>query len=175
MESPRTLLMRWLNSLRNYVRIKRQKKETPKSEGYELKPHDLVSRFFYSSRAFSKQHNCAKPGAFSPEPHPKLSVVHSTSLGNEGIWKCARQTLGTQRGRDRIYGRADLSVSSLIANKLKAIRDDNPFERHTSVIGWPQNDDPNQRKTDIKAICLELSQNPDTRVFILDPPIQNNP
>lgn len=169
------LLMRLLNSLRNFLRINWGMKEAHTSEGYELKPHDLVSRFIYSSGAIRKQHSTAKPSAFNPEPHPKLSVLHSTALSDEEIWKFARQTLGTQRGRDKIYGRADLFVASLIANRLKAIRDEDPFERHTSVVGWPQNNDPNQRKADIKAICLELSQDPNTRVFIHEPPIQNNP
>jgi hypothetical protein len=171
MESLQTLLMRWLNSLRNYLRINRGKGQVTKSEGYALSPNDMVSRFIYSSSAFSKQHSRVKPGAFNPEPHPKLSVLHSTGLCDKEVWKCGQQTLGTQRGRTKIHCRADLAVEKFIAKKLQAIRDDDPFERHTSVVGWPRNADPDQQKAEIKAICLELSQDPEIRVVLPVAPI----
>lgn len=165
--------MRWLNSLRNYLRIKGRQKSVSTSEGYELGPRDLVSRFIYSSKTLIKSQGRVRPSAFSPEPHPKLSVLHSSGLEDHEVWKCGQRTLGTKRGRDKIYGRADITVGKLIAQELKAIRDDDPFERHTSVVGWPQSDDADRRKADIKAICLELSQDADTKVFILDQPLQN--
>lgn len=166
--------MRWLSLLAARFKTDSGRQFGEANSVGELNANELVSRFVYSSRAFSRQHNRVHPGAFSPEPHPKLSVLHSSGLEEAEIWQSARQTLGAQRGRDKIYGRADLSVRKLIAQKLKAIRDNDPFERHTSVVGWPQNDDPDQRKADIKAICLELSQDADTNVFILDQPIQNS-
>ncbi|HUY81495.1 MAG TPA: hypothetical protein VMU92_07210 [Acidobacteriaceae bacterium] len=163
--------MRWLSSLRNFLRVNGEKTEAQKSEGYELEPHDLVSRFIYSSRAFSAQHGFAKPGAFNPEPYSKLSVFHSTGLSDKEIWGNGRKTLSAQRGRDKIYCRADLSVAIFISHLLKVIRDDDPFERHTSVVGWPNNANPDQRKADVKAICLELSQDPEVKLVIPQKPI----
>lgn len=175
MEFLQTLLMRWLNSLRSYLRIKGRARPGATSGGYELRACELVSRFIYSRSAFSKENNRIRLGAFIPPPDSKLSVLHSSGLQEQEIWESARQTLRTQIGREKVYGRADLVVRELIDRKLKAIRDDDPFERHTSVVGWPQNADPDQRKADIKALCLELSQDTDTRVLILDSPIQNTP
>lgn len=98
-------------------------------------------------------------------------MVHSTDLTENDIWRISKLTLGTQRGREKVYGRADLRVEKLIAQKLKAMRDDRPFERHTSVIGWPKDTDPNQQKADIKAICLELSHDPEVKLVLPQSPI----
>jgi len=60
---------------------------------------------------------------------------------------------------------------ALVEQKLHAVRDDDPFERHTSVLGWPALADPNEMKQIRKAICLELSQNPDIEVDIPPSPL----
>ena len=80
----------------------------------------------------------------------------------------AIHTIGDQPGRGTVHARADVIVEALIQKKLRAIRDDNPFERHTSVIGWPSLEDPNERKEQLKLICLELSQS--SQVTLVLPP-----
>src|SRR5271169_3487849 len=90
-----------------------------------------------------------------PSPHNELSVVHSTGLPESDVWQIGRQTLDNQPGRDKIHGRADVPVRALIERKLRAIRDDNPFKRHTSVIGWPESSDPDERNQLRMQICLE--------------------
>jgi hypothetical protein len=77
-------------------------------------------------------------------------------------------TFGEQPGRDRVYARADVPVSVLIEQKLRAVRDDDPFVCDTLVLGWPNAEDPNQRKERWKEICLALSQSP--RVQLVVPP-----
>jgi hypothetical protein len=62
-------------------------------------------------------------------------------------------------------------VKAFIERKLRAIRDDSPFERHTSVIGWPESSDPDERKQQRMLICLELSQDPEVRLLIPEKPI----
>jgi hypothetical protein len=101
-----------------------------------------------------------KPKVFDPFPHKELSVVHSTGLADEEIWKIGSQTLRTQRGRSTIYGRANVPVHALNDQNLRAIRDNDPFDRHTSVTGWPEGEDAHETKQIWKQICLELSQHP---------------
>jgi hypothetical protein len=97
--------------------------------------------------------------------------VHSTGLPDRDVWEIGIQTLGTQPGRDKIHGRADVPVRVLAKEKLRAIRDDNPFKRHTSVVGWPKPADPDEGKQLRKQICLELSQNPEIKLAIPDNPV----
>jgi hypothetical protein len=112
------------------------------------------------------------PDAFYPPPDDELSVVHSTGLPDQNVWEIGKlHALGNQAGRDKIHGRADVPVKAFIDRKLRAMRDDNPFERHTSVIGWPNSEDPDQRKQQRKLICLELSQDPTIKLVLPESPI----
>lgn len=137
----------------------------------ELAASELVARFIYSRSKMSKQQGRPKPGAFDPSPYNKLSVAHSTGLQDLDVWEIGRLTLGTQPGREKIHGRADIPVKSLVDSKLSAMRDDNPFKRHTSVIGWPESADSDERKQLWLDICLALSQDPDVKLVIPETPI----
>ncbi len=57
-----------------------------------------------------------------------------------------------------MYARGDVNTSELVRHDLKAIRDDDPFERHTVIIGWPAIDDLAERKERWLEIALHLSQ-----------------
>jgi len=85
-------------------------------------------------------------------------VAHSSGLSDTEIWEVGKQTLGTEPGREKIYGRADVPVQSLVDVKLRALRDDKPFKRHTSVVDWPIGSDANETKELWKQITLELSE-----------------
>jgi len=123
-----------------------------------------VARFIYSQNKMSASR--PRPAVFDPSPHNELSVVHSTGLTDDEAWKIGSRTLGTEPGRKTIRGRADVPVHVLIEQKLRAMRDDNPFERHTSVLDWPSSNDPNEAKQLRKLICLELSQHPEVTLAI---------
>ncbi len=88
----------------------------------------------------------------------ELSVVHSSGLTEDQVWDIGKQTIGSAPGRRKIYGRADIPVQSLTDVKLRALRDDQPFIRHTSVIDWPLGSDGNDAKALWLQICLELSE-----------------
>lgn len=138
----------------------------------ELATDETVARFIYSEKRMSKQHARPMPDAFYPPPDDELSVVHTTGLPDRDVWEIGRlYALGNQPGRDKIRGRADVPVKALAERKLRAFRDDNPFKRHTSVVGWPKSDDPHERKRQRMAICLELSQDPDIKLVIPESPI----
>jgi hypothetical protein len=138
---------------------------------YELGVKDCVARYIYSRSQIRTSTARPKPAAFDPSPHNELSVVHTTGLSSSEIWRIGCLTLGTQPGRTTIYGKVDIPVMALVEQKLHAVRDDDPFERHTSVLGWPALADPNEMKQIRKAICLELSQNPDIEVDIPPSPL----
>ena len=53
-----------------------------------------------------------------------------------GILACSPSA--RSRARSKIYGRAEVPVWAVVENKLHEIRDDDPFDRHTSAIGWPR-------------------------------------
>jgi hypothetical protein len=114
-----------------------------------------------------------KRTAFDPSPYDELSVVHSTGLSESEVWQIGRQTLDGQPGRGKIHGRADIPVKALVERKLRAIRDDNPFKRHSSVIGWPNPADPAARRQERVQISLELSQDSDIKLIVPESPIQS--
>jgi hypothetical protein len=152
----RRLFSRLLNwfAQRDNVNLDSPGQPTPST--YELDGSQVVVRFIYSRNKMSASR--PKPAAFDPSPHNELSVVHSTGLTDGEVWKIGSHTLGTEPGRTTIYGRADVPVHVLIEQKLRAMRDDDPFERHTSVLGWPSPADPNEAKQLRLLMCLELSQ-----------------
>lgn len=141
------------------------------SLSYELPTGEVVARFIYSKSHFSALHGRPKPGAFDPSPHDELSVAHSTGLQNGDVWNIAKLTLGSDRGRDKVHARTEIPVKELKHRQLRAIRDDHPFERHTSVKGWPIIADINEQKAQRKQICLELSQHPEVKLLVPPAPI----
>jgi hypothetical protein len=123
-----------------------------------LAPDELVTRYIYSERNIRKSEKRPKRGAFDPSPHMELSVVHSSGLTETEVWELGEQTKGSTPGRRNIYARADIPVQTLMDVKLRALRDDKPFIRHTSVIDWPLGSDGNEAKALWLQICLELSE-----------------
>jgi hypothetical protein len=95
-----------------------------------------------------------------------LSGVHVTGLQDATIWEIAKKSAGNEPGRRTIYARADVPVEQFIKQKLRAIRDDTAFLRHTSVSGWPQIADLDEQKEQWKAICLALSEAPEVRLVM---------
>ena len=129
----------------------------------DLGPRETVSRFIYTEKNIKKSEKRPRPNAFEPPPEDRqLSTAHSTDLSNDSVWLLARKTLGPNRRK--VFARADLLVQDLIEQSLRAIRDDDPFERHTVVIGWPDSPDADERKAKTKEICLALCHAPSTNL-----------
>jgi hypothetical protein len=123
----------------------------------DLGPQETVCRFIYTEKNITSKKK-PRPNAFEPPDDRQLSTAHSTNLSNDSIWLLARKTLGPNRRK--VFARADLLVQDLIEQSLRAIRDDDPFERHTIVIGWPDSPDDDERKAKTKEICLALCHAP---------------
>jgi hypothetical protein len=136
-----------------------------------LAPDEVVTRFIYSERNILRSQRRPKRGAFDPSPHMELSVVHSSGLTENGVWELGQMTVGSAPGRRNIYGRADIPVESLADVNLRALRDDKPFVRHTSVIDWPLGSDGNDTKALWLQICLELSQDHRVRLELPQTPV----
>jgi hypothetical protein len=171
MVSPLRSLMRWgtwlVTRLTGTAPLSRP---TASVEPRRLGDDELVARFIYSKRHFSASR--PKPGAFDPSPYAELSVAHTTQLPIQDVWRLAALTLTSQSGRTTVYARADVPVHELTSNSLSATRDDDPFERHTFVAGWPDPGDDDQRKELRKEICLRLSQCPEVVLGIPTSPIR---
>lgn len=132
-----------------------------------LAPNELVTRFICSESHIRKKKARPKPSAFNPSPHIELSVAHTSGLPNAEIWDLGKQTLGSEPGREKLHGRADVQVQSFVDVRLRTLRDDRPFKRHTCVVDWPLGSDANETKELWKQITLELSE--DSRVTLVLP------
>jgi hypothetical protein len=160
----------------NWLKTRQRKRSAEQADetafvARELAASELVARFICSQSHISKLHARPKRAAFDPSPYDELSVVHSTGLADREVWEIGKLMLGTERGRDKIRARADVPVNALIRNRLRAILDDNPFKRHTSVVGWPNSDDPDQQKQERIEVCLQLSQDPEVKLVVPESPI----
>lgn len=131
----------------------------------ELGSAERVSRFIYTEKNIKKSENRPRPNAFEPPPDDRqLSTVHSTGLSNDSVWSLSRETLGPNRRK--IFARVDLQVQDLVEQSLRAIRDDDPFDRHTIIIGWPDLQDADESKARIKGICLALCHAPSMKLEV---------
>lgn len=88
-----------------------------------------------------------------PPPDLQLSVYLITDMSADDIWGVGKGVL-TQHPQLRLYGRADINVGVVHAQKLKAFRDDDP-PRHVNVVGWPSYSD---GKDLLKSIAQELAR-----------------
>lgn len=116
-------------------------------------PDDLLARFLFFQKHFKRTENRATPEAFMPPPDLQLSVYLVTDMLADAVWDVGKGVLAQHR-QPRLYGRADIDVAAVHAQKLKAFRDDDP-PRHVSVLGWPSYSD---GKDLLKSIAQELAR-----------------
>jgi len=95
-----------------------------------------------------------------PPPDLRLSVYVISELPDASIWTLGRDVL-SKHPRPRLYGRADIAISAVHGQELKAFRDDDPY-RHVNVVGWPSYVDGKDR---IKSIAQELARSASLRLL----------
>ena|SRR5438132_4761866 len=110
-------------------------------------PDAQVARFLFQSNHASGSHPTHK--AFMPPADLQLSVYNVDHLGGLEIWKLSDQ-VRIESTRPNVYGRAQLSISSIIEAGLRAIKAPPP-PRHVVVIGWDAN------KARHKAVAQKLA------------------
>lgn len=130
-----------------------------------------MARFICSERHVRKSDGRPRPGAFSPSPYKELSVAHTTGLAEAEVWEIGKKTLTPDPGRDKIYARADIPVQSLLDVRLRTLRDDKPYPRHTLVLDWPLGSDDDETKALQKQVCLDLSEDLRIKLAVPDAPI----
>lgn len=135
---------------------------------------ELVTRFIYTQKNIARDKNNPsayrpRTNAFEPPADLELSTAHITQLGDNEVWSVGRLTLNPKRRK--IYARADLKVADYEKSNLVATRDNDPFERHTVITGWPNPSDSNDRKSQILATCLELCHADSLNMVVLEEPI----
>lgn len=102
-------------------------------------PNELLARYIFSRRHFSRQTGRVKAGAFMPAPNAELSVTRHRDATQDDLWQAGR---GIAQSRDKtLYGRGDVLAATCASQRLTVEADpiqDNP--NHANVIGWPMND-----------------------------------
>lgn len=99
-----------------------------------------------------------------PPQDLRLSTFLTTGMPPDAILQIGRDAFAS-RLPSRLYGHADIDVSSVHSQKLKAFRDDDP-DRHVNVVGWPSYSD---GKDLVKSIAQELARS--SRLTLLPIPI----
>lgn len=115
---------------------------------------ERISRFLLSKRWFSKEKQSVKFNAFMPPKNLELSVACTESMQEEAVWSIGRKVVTLHPGDVTLYGRADFGAKTIREQDLQIKRDDQPFEGHANVFGWPANDESAQQ---MKALELAAS------------------
>jgi len=110
---------------------------------------ETLSRFILQSNWFSISENRVKYAAFLPNRNGETSVFRTSGIFNNEIWVIGEREVSTRRGKP-IYGRADISVSNVIAKDLVVISSEPP-ERHANITGWPD------ERSKQRMIAIELA------------------
>ena len=110
-----------------------------------------LARFLFRRGEIAAEKGIAKWRAFIPDDNGETSVAEVTGLALLGVLELS-QTVSQFRGRDA-RGHAAFSAKVLPAAGLEFVRDDDPFERHGNLIGWPM--DPGRES---KALRINIAQ-----------------
>lgn len=96
-----------------------------------------VARFLFYNDDIASGKGIARPRAFLPrDPRDGATSVAETT-GCEAVeLQELSKTVSNLRGRDA-RGHATILLENLPSTGLRFVRDDNPFERHGNLVGWP--------------------------------------
>lgn len=123
-----------------------------------LDDSEVISRFVTFSKWFRPSDKTLKQDAFIPHREPEVSVCRQKGLSVSNIWEIGKKIASSQSPPLKLYGRADLTVSSVRAVKLNVLAQpvsDN--ENHAVIVGWPS-DKPAQKifAAELAAAAKEL-------------------
>lgn len=74
-----------------------------------------------------------------PSNNLQLSVFRVSGLSDQQIWAVAVEKVEPARGA--VIGRGDLTVSQIVARRLKVSPDADPLSRHANIVDWPADRD----------------------------------
>jgi hypothetical protein len=112
--------------------------------------YETLTRFVMQSNWFRSSDRRVKYAAFMPNlRNGETSVFRISDLSDVEVWAIGDDTVATLRERP-ILGRADITASLVMANKLNLVPDEPP-PRHANIVGWPQD------KERQRIVALELA------------------
>lgn len=100
---------------------------------------ELLARYIFSDRHFSRENRRVKAGAFMPASDGAISVTRHREAKQEEIWRVGQTTARLRAAT--LYARADVlsaTCESWQLNVEAAPIDGNP--NHANVVGWPMQD-----------------------------------
>ena len=107
--------------------------------GQSVDPSENVSRFLRRDD-IRPSDNTLKYGAFCPSAsNLKVSVFRIYDLSEAAIWALAVEKVEPSRGQ--VIGRGELTVSTIIEERLQVTPDRDPTSRHADIVGWPEDRD----------------------------------
>ena len=114
-------------------------------------PTELLARYIFSQRHFSRVNRRVKAGAFMPAGNGELSVTRHREATQDELWQVGNDIA---HSRDmKLNCRGDVLASTCASQRLDvraAEIDGNP--NHANVVGWPMED-----KAALKLIAEEIA------------------
>lgn len=112
-----------------------------------------VSRFLIDGDIRLKD-NSIRHGAFLPSAsNLEISVFRIYDLSTSDIWALAVEQVEPHRGA--VIGRGDLTVSTILEERLRVVPDEDVSSRHANIVAWPADRD--ARATIAKALAAKAS------------------
>lgn len=105
--------------------------------GRPLGPGEPLARVAFSKSDLRRSAGRLHWAAFDPGPAGRLSCIHVAGLAEREIWDLTLTVLAHRKDRDTVHGRGDFHAGIATDAGLLALRDDDPFERHCELKGWP--------------------------------------
>ena len=116
-------------------------------------PSETVSRFLIEGDIRAKDKSIRHRAFLPPASNLKLSVFRIYDLSEAAIWALAVAKVEPQRGQ--VIGRGELTVSTIIEEKMQVTPDQAPASRHADIVGWPEDRD--LRATIAKVLAAKAS------------------
>lgn len=117
----------------------------------DVDPNELLARFVFSRRHFSRDNDRVKAGAFLPAPNGELSVNRHREATQAEIWQVGNQIAQTRE--TTLYCRGDVLAATYASQRLGV--EATPVEgnpNHANVVNWPMED-----KAALKLIAEEIA------------------
>ena len=104
-----------------------------------VEPNELLARYIFSDRHFSRENRRVKAGAFMPAPDGAISVTRHREATQEEVWHVG-ETIARLRDMT-LYARGDVLAATCASQQLNV--EEAPIEgnpNHANVVGWPMQD-----------------------------------
>lgn len=112
-------------------------------------PSECVARFIMQKKYFRPSDRTVRWNAFIPNRNGETSVYRTIELSEKKIYEIGQRYVAEPLQK-RLYGHAEIIVSTILDQGLMVEPDPSPHPRHANIIEWPED------KSKQKMIALEL-------------------